>query len=245
MMLLADLGNTRLKWAWAGPGTWQTGAAAHADAGRVLDDERARLPVIDRVVYCCVAGEAVRSQWLAWCRAQGIRQIDEMRALASGHGVRSRYDQPAQLGADRFAALVGAHHLYPARALCVIDAGSAVTLDVLRADGEYAGGVILPGLQLAREALWQRTQQIAPGASEATQCLARNTMDGVSAGTLIGLAGAIERIAAAQEQEAGEPLLPVLTGGDAAMLAPQLTRRHEHQPELVLKGLAVMAGATT
>jgi type III pantothenate kinase len=101
--------------------------------------------------------------------------------------------------------------------------------------------VILPGLATQRAALLQRTHGIRAADGQSETVLARSTADAVAAGTLHGLAGAIERVLAEQARALNATPKIFLAGGDAGLLSPLLKPEHELAPHLVLEGLQRMA----
>jgi type III pantothenate kinase len=156
--------------------------------------------------------------------------------------VRNGYDLPATLGADRWCALIAAR---PSAPCIIVDAGSAVTIDALSGDGTFMGGVILPGLDMMRAVLDERTGLIRDTAGCDDDVLARTTASGVASGTLIGLAGAVDAIVAAQRDMLGAPAPALLCGGDGAKLLALLRSTPVTlTPDLVLRGLAVIAGCS-
>ncbi len=242
MNLLVDLGNSRIKWAYAGPQRWQTGAETIPAEGfsALLDRLWGQAAAPARAVVSSVHGpqrERLLHDWLV--RRWTIEPLF-IRAQAQQLGVTNRYRDPAALGADRWAALIAARQS-SAGAQCVVDCGTAVTVDALSADGEFLGGVILAGLHMARAALLADTQGIRGADGADSDCLARVTGDGVAAGTLFGLAGAIERVVAEQRKRLGAEARVVMTGGDAPRLLPLLSGRIAHEPDLVLQGLKLIA----
>jgi type III pantothenate kinase len=149
---------------------------------------------------------------------------------------------PATLGADRWCALIAAR---PSAPCIIVDAGSAVTIDALSGDGTFMGGVILPGLDMMRTALDESTGLIRDTVGRDDDVLARATASGVASGTLIGLAGAVDAIVAAQREKIGIPAPVLLSGGDGAKLLAHLRATPvTPAPDLVLRGLAVMAGCS-
>lgn len=243
MQLLVDCGNTRLKWAYAGAEPWQAQALVHA--GGSLADIAVRAwkeaPRPDAVWVACVAGEPLCGA-LAQILEQRFGVAPRLiRAEREAGGVTNRYARPEQLGADRWAALIGARALTD-DACVVVDCGTAVTLDALNASGEFIGGVIAPGLKLARASLAHATPALNVAPGDADSCLARATADAIAAGTRYGIAGAIERIVREFEHALG-PAALIITGGDAPLFAPLLEHPVRHEPDLVLHGLARIAGA--
>lgn len=241
--LLIDCGNSRLKWVQVTRGAWQPQAAPYAGASLrdVVERAFADAPQPESIWLSCVAGESTCAA-LAQFLSQRFGVAPQfVRATASAAGVHNRYTRPEQLGADRWLALVGARGLTSA-ACAVVDCGTAVTVDALNATGEFVGGVILPGLRLARASLAQATPALdtAPGSGD--NCLARSTADAIAAGTRYGIAGAIERVVREFEATLG-PLERIATGGDAPQILPLLNAAVRHEPDLVLKGLARLAAA--
>ena len=246
MNLLVDLGNSRLKWAQAGPQHWETGAETIPTEGfsALLDRLWGQAAAPERVVVSSVHGpqrERLLHDWLVrhWTIAPQF-----IRAQAQQLGVTNRYRDPAALGADRWAALIAARHASPS-AQCVVDCGTAVTVDALSADGEFLGGAILTGLHAMRAGLLADTQGIRSVDGTEDTCLARGTGDGVAAGSLFGLAGAIERVVAEQRRTLGANARALLTGGDAPRLLPLLSGPITHAPNLVLQGLKLIAEVRT
>lgn len=244
MNLLVDMGNTRIKWTLAAsPDRLQMASAAYqAPLPVFLDGHWAKLAPPARLVVASVVGDERTHQLQDWVAAHWAVPVSVLKARREMLGVKNSYDQPAALGSDRWAALIAARHLDPTAA-CIIDCGTAVTVDALAADGEFLGGVILPGLSLMRESLKAGTAGIRASEGTAVTCLARSTAQAVAAGALFGLAGALERIVVEQQRTLGEGLRVLLTGGDAEVLLPYLRYPVRHMPDLVLRGLAVVADA--
>ncbi len=244
MNLLVDLGNSRIKWAHAGPQLWETGAETIPAEGfsALLDRLWGQAAAPERVVVSSVHGQQRQRLLHDWLTRHWAREPQFIRAQTQQLGVTNRYRDPATLGADRWAALIAARQASLA-AQCVVDCGTAVTIDALSAEGEFLGGVILAGLHMARTGLLSDTQGIRSVDGTDDSCLARSTGDGVAAGGLFGLAGAIERVVAEQRRVLGADARVLLTGGDAPRLLPLLPGPIAHAPDLVLQGLNIIAEA--
>lgn len=242
MRLLVDLGNSRLKWAQQDSGQWLPGAKWYRDRdiAALLDEAWDGVPPPATVVMTSVAAETTRRALEQWIRDRWAVPVHRVQAQRRQLDVMNTYREPAALGADRWAALLGARG-FTTHACAVVDCGTAVTLDVLSAEGVFVGGVIFPGLRLLRQSLGAGTAGIGAMEGDDSSCLARTTADGVAAGALFGLAGAIERCLREQERALGETLEIFMTGGDAALLALHLARPALEVPDLVLKGLARVA----
>lgn len=263
MKLLIDAGNRRVKWAVSRGDALETGAAITLAGGELAAELTAAWATLERpqsVWVSCVAGRAVERTIADACRVWGLRPVF-IEAQARAAGVVNSYPRPAELGGDRWAALLGARRLRPGRAVVVVDAGTAVTVDALDAGGVFRGGIILPGARAMRDALTRQTANLGGGGdggdggdgtnfgdggdSIAANALATDTAAAMNAGAWLAVAGGVDRAIAAQlAAMAGGGAL--ITGGDAGRLAPLLAVAAdiERAPDLVLRGLAALAEAS-
>ena len=245
--LLVDIGNTRLRWCVSDGIRCDSPAVrdyARPDTADLLSEAWADLPVQARVVVSNVAGEAVAHAVSTVARTLWGVGPEFVKARRSACGITNGYTHPERLGSDRWAAMIAAHHLFSGPK-CVVDCGTAATLDVLDAAGKHLGGLILPGLTMMRRALVSGTSDLsmeeAPAASP-NALLANETSDAIKGGTLYMLIAALDRISEDVASELPDDLCRVITGGDAPALLPLLAYSHHHEPDLVLKGLALIAG---
>ncbi|HEY9100444.1 type III pantothenate kinase [Chitinimonas sp.] len=239
--LLLDAGNSRLKWRLLDEGAFlDEGALDYAK----LDELALRLadhPPVERVLGCNVAGTEVGQRLdalLAPC------PIAWLRPEAHSGGLHNHYRNPGQLGADRWAALLGAFEVSAGRDCVVVMAGTAMTVDVLTAKGEFLGGIIVPGFKLMRTALAQGTADLGlPDGDQAD--FPQSTGEAIVNGALQALVGAIEEMRLRLEGISGKPVRVLLSGGDATLLtpllAPRLAGRLLPVDNLVLRGLARLA----
>ena len=243
MMLLVDLGNTSIKWAQRDGESWHTDQRVHAGQPlkSVLDGVWRAIDLPTRIVVCSVASLEVSRSLAEWCKARWGRSPQLIESMAQFADVRNGYRDPAQLGADRWAALVAAREMVNGDVV-VVDCGTAVTLDWLDARGEHRGGVIFPGLALQRASLRAGTGGIHEVDGDAESCLARSTADGVAAGTAFATIGAIERILGEFNKHLkGGNVTVLITGGNAEFIAPRLPLPKKLVPDLVLLGLKRIA----
>lgn len=246
MKLLLDVGNSYLKWAQlaADGGVAQPGRIGHRDQDmeEVLDDNLGSMTPPEAVWVASVAGDVVRTQLEDWIQGSWGCPVDFLQPVAEACGVRNAYAEPTQLGADRWAALLAARAMAKTAAV-VVDCGTAVTVDALDGEGVHQGGLILPGLETMRRSLVADTAAIGEGASASRALLGRTTQDALAAGTLYALVAAIDRISGDLVDALGGQPRRILTGGDAAAIMPLLAGAWDHQPLLVLQGLAVAAAS--
>ena len=241
---LVDIGSSRVKWQVRSPDGDVTGSGATREpAGcvRALASMAQESP-ITAVWVSRVTGDR-GLEFSGELAAAGLgAAVHAVQAVAVGpNGLHSDY-AAGQLGVDRYCALVAARACGDTPVI-VVDAGTAVTVDVLHADGQHAGGYLLPGRQLGWEALQPRlADRIAP--REASQwpedldpAPGLNSADALERGWGLGLAGALDGLIARSRTVLGESAACWLTGGDAYWLAPVLREEARIVPNLVLDGL--------
>ena len=242
-VLLVDVGNSRLKWALAeGPELNGHGCAQYqvATLAETLDSDWSHLARPGRVMVASVGGGGARDTLGTWVASRWEKAPEFLVPCRESCGVTSAYKSPERLGADRWAALIAGYNRHGGPC-CIVDCGTAVTIDAVSESGEHLGGLILPGLSMMRHALVENTQEIGPVARGNVSLLARNTEDGVTAGTLYTVVAAVDRIVADVAIELGSAVARIVTGGDAETLLPLLADRWQHEPALVLQGLALLA----
>jgi type III pantothenate kinase len=246
MILLIDIGNTRLKWAQLSNGRLgEQAALPHAE----LTHEQLIAAIIaksaraDRVLIANVGGARVGDLAAQCVRDHWGVEAEFVHSTANAGGVCNAYREPAKLGVDRWMAMIGAYAMEK-RAVCVASVGTAMTIDGVDASGGHRGGVIVPGPDLMVASLYRNTSEIARRAEQgesAAALFADNTRGAVEQGALHALAALIERGFATLAQELNEAPVLVLTGGASARIEGLLTVPFRVVPDLVLHGLAVLA----
>jgi len=269
VQLLLDAGNSRLKWRLLRgprPGRVQAVPWGEGEPVRVaLQAMRAAKRAggkagVARILACSVAGVARERDIQRAARAAGLPEPQFIRSARRAAGVRNGYVDPWRLGADRWVALIGARIAHPGRALCVVDVGTALTVDLLDAGGVHRGGLLVPGPELMVEALLGQTAGIRQRAGRgfalqvgrrhaagsppsAAPVFGRSTRDGLAAGALLAAAALIDRAWAEARSQLGLRPLLLLSGGAAPAVASRLRSKAQASEELVLVGLAALAGA--
>jgi type III pantothenate kinase len=236
MILLLDVGNTRVKWAWLesvelAPAGAIAHDATHRSWQREIEADGHR-PA--RMVVASVAGPSFAAAVTLWARDHYRIAPEFVTAEAERCGVRNSYARPAALGVDRWLALVGAWRSR-AHPTLVVSAGTAMTVDTLDGEGRHRGGLIVPGVQMMRDARARFDDDLdfLPGASAGAAPAPDSALR-----TLASLADrSIEEFAA---QLRLSPRV-LLTGGDARLIRPHMRHAAELIPDLVLAGLAIVA----
>jgi type III pantothenate kinase len=247
--LLIDAGNTRLKWATLRDkrlGRMQVAEWSGRTVARVA--RRILSSRCDGVLVCSVAGGVLERALRQAARAAGAPAPQFIRSTRHAAGVRNGYVQPWRLGADRWVAMLGARARHPHRALCIVDVGTALTIDLLDTRGQHRGGLLTPGPSLMVDSLLRDTAGIRRragrrfgAAARVTATFGRSTRAGLLSGSALACAALIERaLREARGELGGRPRL-LLAGGGAAPVASFLRVAYEHVDALVIQGLAMLA----
>jgi type III pantothenate kinase len=250
--LLFDAGNTRLKWAYYTRGRIsKSGSVTHQQ----LHDKgyaalTSRMPRnVTHAAASNVAGPGLATKLSSVIGLHASVDIRFAHCQRHAFGVTTSYRQPRRLGVDRWVALIGAWNEFRS-AMCVVDAGTALTIDVLDRSGLHLGGQIIPGIDMMGDSLRSRTSDIAPASrrsknpGEGLDIFGKSTDDAIAYGLLSAACGAIERAEKRLRSAAMRPKI-VLTGGDASRILKQLNSNVIHRPNLVLQGLSTMLQSDT
>lgn len=249
MRLLVDIGNSSVKWILQeaqgarleGFGSALHNGALPLDLLAVWDE----LSHIDAVIAAGVGPQAVKDAVIQVCESRFARTPRWIQTQAQAHGIRIAYRVPERLGVDRFLALIAGHELAQAGAQpvpsLIVDAGTAVTYDLLSADGRHLGGLILPGIRMMRTSLLTGTQIPLHEPAEADLAWAADTGDAIAAASIQAPAALTERLSRRLAEHSGTEARLILTGGDAERLAAATQLPAEQVPDLVLRGLAAVA----
>ena len=155
-------------------------------------------------------------------------------------GVRVKYDDPKQVGADRVVDAAAVHKLYGGPA-CSVDFGTATTFDAISEDGDYLGGAIAPGINIAAEALFQRTAKLPKvDLQRPPAAIGRNPVHSIQSGLLFGYVGLVEGMVARFRAELGPKMKVIGTGGLAEVIARETKVIEILAPWLTLDGLKIV-----
>lgn len=243
MTLLVDIGNTRVKWAQAqGRELSGHGAAMHVGQppSQIWPAVWSDMPRPRRVVVSNVAGAAIAESLREYCQRQFRLAPEFVTPLPKAAGVTNGYADPAQLGADRWAAVIGAFNRYGGP-IAVIGCGTALTMDTVSREGRHLGGLIAPGLGVMQRALSEAAPLLPAAAGGESALFAHDTRSAVTNGIRYAASGFIERVVAEVRAQQGMEIGVLLTGGDAETLQSWMRERFTLAPHLVLDGLAVLA----
>jgi type III pantothenate kinase len=248
VLLAIDVGNTNIVVGLHDHVRWLGSWRAATDASRMADEYAVLLDGFFRPVDAALADvsavvlssvvPALTSTFedvaRRYCHAEAI-----VVGTGINTGVKVLYDNPREVGADRIANAVATFKLYGGPAI-VVDFGTATTFDALSADGEYVGGAIAPGLNIAADALFEHAARLfrvelkSPSAA-----IGRNTGASVQSGIIFGYVGLIEGLIQRFRNEMG-PAKVIATGGLAEVIAGQTALVDVIDPMLTLEGLRLI-----
>ncbi|HEY0665694.1 MAG TPA: type III pantothenate kinase [Gallionella sp.] len=230
--LLIDAGNSRIKWAVIQHDQWLQRGAMPLEKLPMLASQITDMQGIFQVWVSNVAGEGVAAR----IKELGIHDTRFISAQRSGYGIENGYADPAQLGSDRWAALISAWNIV-GRQCIVVNSGTATTIDTLSESGKFRGGLILPGIELMQRSLVHTAANLRAGGGR-YQHFPDDTCDGMFSGAIQATCGAIER----QQRSLGSDDVPIILGGGAAQqLLPHLGMQVELVEDMVLRGISLIA----
>lgn len=244
--LLVDIGNSRIKWAWLRGERLGKAQAADYSGWRAADFARRIIGPrrgIGRVLVASVAAEGVGAAFAAGARLAGAPAPERVTTRRRACGVTVGYVDPWRLGVDRMLAMIAAHRQFREQPVCVVAVGTAMTLDLVGADGRHHGGAIIPGPTLMVTSLLDGTSGIRRRAEGGTRgkgraLFGRSTRAAVEQGARYAAAAAVDRAVSEAARLLGQSPRLVLTGGGAPKLRPLIGSDSVLVPDLVLEGLA-------
>jgi len=245
-VLLVDAGNTRLKWARLEDGRLAPSQAA-VHAGWTAKEYARRLfgrTPPRYIMVSSVAGPQIRVPLSRAARTHRI-PVTFVTTPRRGAGISVGYLEPWRLGVDRYVGLVAAHHLFARLPVLVVGVGTALTLDLVSRTGRHVGGAIIPAPGLMVESLLNETYGIRRraegGSRRRTGPFGRSTRDAITEGARYAAAATIDRLVEEGAVRVGRRPLVVLTGGGAPAVRPLIHSHCLGVPDLVLRGLGVLA----
>ncbi len=209
----------------------------------VIRENGADPSAVKQIAICCVVPDAIYSLRGACQKYFGLSPFLLQAGVKTG--LKIKYRNPLEVGADRIADAIAGTHLYPDRNLIIIDFGTATTIEIVNREREYLGGVILAGLRISMEALERRTAKLPPVEIvrvDSAQVLGRSTVESIQSGLYYGTVGMIKELKDRLTDECfaggkGEDKPLVLATGGFSGLFDKAGLFDVVIPDLVLKGL--------
>jgi type III pantothenate kinase len=257
ILLLVDVGNTRVKWARLVDGRMgKQHAAVTSDWGALEYSRRVigrgwwsgRKGSESRIVVSSVAGDRINGLLVSAALDAGAPTPEFVASERRAAGITTEYLDPWRLGVDRFIGAIGAHHLASGQPVCVVNVGTAITIDLVDGSGRHHGGAIVPGPALMVNSLLTQTNGIrrraTGGPSGVTSLFAKTTRTAIGQGARYAAAAVIDRSIEEARIQLGSRPLVLLTGGGSAHIKALIRNPSVSLPDLVLHGLAVWARQT-
>jgi type III pantothenate kinase len=250
VLLVVDVGNTQTQIGVIAEGSvvdeWRLATVRHRTSdeiagilqglfslqGRRFKDE------VDEVGVASVVPRLTQ-QWEEMC----AKHLG-LTAFVVGPGVRTgmriRTHNPAEVGADRIVNAVAAYETYGGPCI-VVDYGTATTFDVISGEGDYLGGVIVPGVEVSLEALTTRAAKlIKVELVEPERAIGKSTIEALQAGVVYGVAGEAEGVVRAIWAELGRKCPVIATGGMADLIARHSRVFEKVDQSLTLRGIEIV-----
>ena len=238
MILEFDLGNTRAKWRIIDD------LSSIVDRGVFLVGEKhCQDKVIeivtraDKVRLASVRSTEIQKEIEAICALKNITYFSA-KSLKQCAGVINAYDDPEKMGVDRWLAMI-AGFSRKKKACCVIDCGSAITVDIVNPQGLHQGGYIVPGFNLLKRSLFHSTEGVRFSLEQQLNACSpgHDTQEAVNHGTLSMVVSWLNILCKGVQSDYGEQSDVYLTGGDAELVVGHLSQKVEYRPDLVMEGL--------
>jgi len=248
--LLVDIGNSRVKWLLhdhVENSFYLSGAMFRdkSDMHALFCEQWGHFDCPDRVLVSNVSGPYIADILDACIEKEWHVEAEYVKTEAFSHGVQNAYSEYSKLGVDRWMAIIAAWQRYRRyeEAICVVDCGTATTIDGISGSGKHLGGFIFPGYTMMQEALLNNTSNINSVRQTIPSVTFSNTTEqGVNSGCYIAILAAIDRVVTSMKNDYGGQLRCIITGGNAEFVIKQLATEMECEPDLVLHGLAVFSG---
>ena len=196
------------------------------------------VPDVEGCIVASVVPPVTNSIVTAIRKVLGIRPILVESGIKTGLNILC--DSPAQVGSDLIVGAVAALKMAKPP-IVIVDMGTATTITILDHNGAFLGGSICTGVKISMDALTSRTAQL-PGVSleQPKRIIGRNTVESMQSGLMVGAAAMLDGMLDRMEEELGEKLTVIATGGIARFVLPMCRREMIYDRDLVLKGLAIL-----
>ncbi len=250
MQLLLDIGNSAIKYClYDGKQILEPKRELYTE--QLLDELLVKLNFSSRVTAAWISSVAsgpVLLKVKQYLSNVGIPEIHQVSSQSEQKGIHNAYPEASQLGVDRWMALLAIKSLGLSTAI-IVSCGTAVTVDLLN-EQQHQGGFISAGLGLQLQSLSStalpRIEKINIDVISNGFNLACDTENAVISGTLYSIVSWIDRVVVESCNKNNNNIPRVITGGDASLLLPYLSEqsRWRHEPNLVLQGIATIAGGS-
>ena len=242
-LLLIDVGNSSLKWAETPEISFHSMSMSQhlypePITSAFFSELWAKIEKPDKIIVSCVANNAVWQALDKACHTLWSLSAERIESLTDGYGLLNSYERATDLGSDRWCAMVAVKQMTDT-AFMIVDAGSALTIDIVDESGQHLGGTISPGLSMMKKSLGMNTAQVKVDNTKNTHSsfLGHSTAECVESGIFLSAISLIEAIFEKESLQV-KGLQCFLSGGDAEVMADSLSFHCTTHPDIVLRGLA-------
>ena len=251
MILAIDVGNTNIVLGGIEDGKQVFSARLSSDRNKTADQYALDIQGIltmHKVDMDTIEGGILSSvvPYLQTVIPNAVKLLTGVDLMVVGPGIKTglsiRMDNPASVGSDLIVAAVAARAKYKAP-IAIVDMGTATTLSVVAKNGNYIGGMIIPGLWTSMNALSAHAAQLPYiDLNGLAKLLGTNPIDCMRSGALIGTAAMLDGLIDRLEEELGESVSPVLTGGVSPLIVPYCRHAFHLEPDILIDGLRILYG---
>ncbi len=249
MLLAIDVGNTNIVLGGIRNGKQIFSARLKSDRSKTADEYAADLQSI-LALYGVkpkeIEGGILSSvvPYLQSVLPEAVRILAKIDLMIVGPGIKTglniRTDNPASVGSDLIVAAVAARAKYKTP-IAIVDMGTATTLSLVMNDNEYMGGMIIPGLWTSMNALSANAAQLPYiDLTGPAKLIGTNTVDCMRSGAINGTAAMLDGLLDRLEDELGEAVTPILTGGLSGLIAPACRHSFHLEPDILIDGLMIL-----
>lgn len=243
MILLLDIGNSSVKWALQQDDVLTSRGAFSYTKNSFEQDLWENLSFSKKpsnVLVSNVAGDDIFSSLDDWVKLQWQQECWQPKVSAKFKELKNSYTNIQQMGLDRWLAMIASWEKYQS-ALCLVSCGTALTIDLINADGQHLGGYIVPGIELMQKALIDNTKQIDVSVKhQASLVYAKDTQTAVSNGAFLATVSTVDHVVENFSNETNDEVKCIITGGMAEIIKPLLAASFKHEANLVLDGLSTL-----
>ena len=236
MILLVDIGNTRAKFCLCDSGKLTN---IHSIDNDLLSETylQREFAFVTRVIVASVNKPRLLEILSVWAKANN-KKLEEIKTQANAFGIDCAYREYQHLGIDRWVAIIGANKLYPNRNLLIVDAGTALTIDALTADGQHLGGWISPGVQTAINAVLANTTKVFGERADCNELsFGTATAEGLQQGCWASVLGSVT-LAVNVFEKTHDNIKLVFTGGDGKVLSDIVSVDSVYHSDLLFCGMS-------
>ncbi len=248
MKLLLDIGNSTVHWAMAQNNQFAnvgTFAYKKNNLQNRLQKNLSSLQKPSHVLVANVGGHDVLDCLDDWVKKTWQRPLWQPCVSANFNALKNSYDDTQQMGIDRWLAMIAAWEKHQS-ALCLVGCGTALTIDVVDAEGKHLGGYIAPGIELMQQALINKAEHINVAVDKKSSLqYAQNTQAAINNGAFLATVAMIDRVVSDFSNALNSHPECIISGGMATLINPLLQTKFAYEPDLVLSGLLILYRATT